>query len=32
LSEDDNWDSGEEDDWTDDEWGEEEGWGEDEEW
>jgi hypothetical protein len=31
LSEDDNWD-GEEDDWTDDEWGEEEGWGEEEEW
>lgn len=30
LSEDDNWD-GEEDDWTDDEWGEDEGWGEDEE-
>jgi hypothetical protein len=31
LSEDDNWD-GEEDDWTDDEWGDEEGWGEEEEW
>jgi len=29
LSEDDNWD-GQEDDWTDDEWGDEEGWGEDE--
>jgi len=32
LSEDDNWNNGEEDDWTDDEWGEDEGWGEDEEW
>ncbi len=32
LSEDDNWDNGEEDDWTDDEWGEDEGWGEEEEW
>jgi len=32
LSEDDNWSNGEEDDWTDDEWGEDEGWGEDEEW
>jgi hypothetical protein len=33
LSEDENWDNGEEDDWTDDEWGEDEGWGgEEEEW
>lgn len=32
MSEDDNWNNGEEDDWTDDEWGEDEGWGEDEEW
>jgi hypothetical protein len=31
LSEDDNWD-GQEDDWTDDEWGDEEGWGEEEDW
>jgi hypothetical protein len=31
LSEDNNWD-GEEDDWTDDEWGEDEGWGEEEDW
>jgi hypothetical protein len=31
LSEEDNW-NGEEDDWTDDEWGEDEGWGEEEEW
>jgi len=31
LSEDNSWD-GEEDDWTDDEWGEDEGWGEEEEW
>lgn len=31
LSEDENWDNGEEDDWTDDEWGEDDGWGEEEE-
>ena len=30
--EDDSWDNGQEDDWTDDEWGEDEGWGEDEDW
>lgn len=32
MSEEENWDNGEGDDWTDDEWGEEEGWGEEEEW
>jgi hypothetical protein len=32
VSEEENWDNGEEDDWTDDEWGEDEGWGEEEEW
>ena len=32
LSEENDWDNGEEDDWTDDEWGEDEGWGEDEDW
>ena len=34
LSEDEDWNNngGEEDDWTDDEWGEDEGWGEEEEW
>jgi hypothetical protein len=32
LSEEENWDSGGEDDWTDDEWGEDESWGEEEEW
>lgn len=26
------WDNGEEDGWSDDEWGEDEGWGDDEEW
>ena len=32
LSEEENWDNGGEDDWTDDEWGEDESWGEEEEW
>jgi hypothetical protein len=33
LSEEEDWNNGgEEDDWTDDEWGEDEGWGEEEEW
>ena len=31
LSQEENWEDGEEDDWTDDEWGEDEGW-EEEEW
>ena len=32
MTEEESWDDGEEDGWSDDEWGEDEGWGEEEEW